>query len=119
MVKPKARSAAKTARKSDKHSVAKPRPPTKKSGQPIQDSNSSDSGHHAKSAGPGHPPGPGPDGQTPPLSPAQISTFKSSSGVDLTEKVKELVRLAQEQGYLTYNDINDALPDNIVSPEVL
>jgi hypothetical protein len=39
-----------------------------------------------------------------------IDTFKSQSGVDLTEKIKELVRLAQEQGYLTYNDINDALP---------
>jgi len=30
-----------------------------------------------------------------------------------------LLRLAQEQGYLTYNDINDALPDNIVTPEDL
>jgi RNA polymerase primary sigma factor len=37
--------------------------------------------------------------------------------LDLTEKVKELVRLAQEQGYLTYNDINDALPDTAVSPD--
>ena len=27
----------------------------------------------------------------------------------LAEKVKELLRLAQEQGYLTYSDINDAL----------
>src|SRR5882762_262292 len=48
-----------------------------------------------------------------------LGTIKSSSGVELTEKVKELLRLAQEQGYLTYNDINDALPDNIVSPEEL
>jgi RNA polymerase primary sigma factor len=39
--------------------------------------------------------------------------------LDLTEKVKELVRLAQEQGYLTYNDINDALPDGVVSPDEL
>ncbi|MGO8699330.1 MAG: RNA polymerase sigma factor RpoD [Limisphaerales bacterium] len=39
--------------------------------------------------------------------------------VDLTEKVKELVRLAQEQGYLTYNDINDALPDGVISPDEL
>jgi len=46
-----------------------------------------------------------------------IDTFKSQSGVDLTEKIKDLVRLAQEQGYLTYNDINDALPDAVVSPE--
>ncbi|HXJ58314.1 MAG TPA: RNA polymerase sigma factor RpoD [Verrucomicrobiae bacterium] len=48
-----------------------------------------------------------------------IGSFKSTTGVELTEKVKELLRLAQEQGYLTYNDINDALPDNIVSPEDL
>ena len=37
----------------------------------------------------------------------------------LNEKIKELVRLAQEQGYLTYNDINDALPDDIVTAEDL
>src|SRR6478736_3472720 len=37
----------------------------------------------------------------------------------LAEKIKELVRLAQEQGYLTYNDINDALPENMVSPDEL
>ena len=46
-------------------------------------------------------------------------TLRSQSGVDLTEKIKELVRLAQEQGYLTYGDINDALPDNVVSAEDL
>ncbi len=37
---------------------------------------------------------------------------KASRVSNLTEKIKELVRLAQEQGYLTYSDINDALPDN-------
>src|SRR5215204_2258212 len=47
------------------------------------------------------------------------NNFKSQSGVDLTEKIKELLRLAQEQGYLTYGDINDALPENVVSPEDL
>ncbi len=40
-------------------------------------------------------------------------------GFDLTEKIKELVRLAQEQGYLTYGDINDALPDAVVTPDDL
>ena len=39
--------------------------------------------------------------------------------VEVAEKIKELVRLAQEQGYLTYNDINDVLPDNLTSPEGL
>ena len=45
--------------------------------------------------------------------------IKSQAGMDLTEKIKELVRLAQEQGYLTYGDINDALPDSVVTPEDL
>jgi RNA polymerase primary sigma factor len=48
-----------------------------------------------------------------------IGSIKSHSGFDLTEKIKELVRLAQEQGYLTYNDINDALPDSMITPEEL
>ncbi len=43
----------------------------------------------------------------------------TQSGVDLTEKIKELVRLAQEQGYLTYNDINDVIPDSVISPDDL
>ena len=48
-----------------------------------------------------------------------IGQIKSQSGVELTEKIKELVRLAQEQGYLTYGDINDALPDNLVTADDL
>jgi RNA polymerase primary sigma factor len=50
---------------------------------------------------------------------SSLGTIKSQSGVDLTEKIKELVRLAQEQGYLTYNDINDALPDTMITAEEL
>ena len=45
--------------------------------------------------------------------------MKSAAGVDITEKIKELVRLAREQGYLTYGDINDALPDGMVSVDDL
>ncbi|MDB6057971.1 MAG: rpoD [Verrucomicrobiales bacterium] len=37
----------------------------------------------------------------------------------IQEKVKELLRLAQDQGFLTYDDVNDALPDEVVTPEVL
>ena len=48
-----------------------------------------------------------------------VGHVKSQSGVELTEKIKELVRLAQEQGYLTYGDINDALPDNVVTADDL
>jgi RNA polymerase primary sigma factor len=41
------------------------------------------------------------------------------SGFDLAERVKELVRLAQEQGHLTFNDINEVLPENEATPEKL
>ncbi len=50
--------------------------------------------------------------------PGMLGTIRSASGVDLTEKIKELVRLAQEQGYLTYGDINDALPDNLAAEDL-
>ena len=43
----------------------------------------------------------------------------SGSATDLAEKIKELVRLAQEQGQLTYNDINEALPESESTPEKL
>ncbi|HVR37083.1 MAG TPA: RNA polymerase sigma factor RpoD [Methylomirabilota bacterium] len=67
----------------------------------------------------GHPSSPIPSTAKPAAPPLSIGTVRSHSGVDLTEKIKELVRLAREQGYLTYTDINDALPENIVSPEEL
>src|SRR5690348_9842257 len=35
-----------------------------------------------------------------------LTVIKTQSGVDLTEKVKELIHLAREQGYLTNEDID-------------
>src|ERR1039458_2468046 len=43
----------------------------------------------------------------------------NQAGFDLAEKIKELVRLAHEQGYLTYGDITEALPDTLTGPETL
>jgi RNA polymerase primary sigma factor len=43
----------------------------------------------------------------------------ASKGAEVAEKIKDLVRLAQEQGYLTYGDINDTLPDSLVSADEL
>ncbi len=54
-----------------------------------------------------------PNGQTPPPAPAGLPT-----SVDLTETIKTLLHLSQEHGYVTYDDINDILPDNL-SPEDL
>src|SRR5437870_1890055 len=51
-----------------------------------------------------------------PTSPNSAAS-KGASGVELADKIKELIRLAQEQGHLTYNDINEALPDSVISPD--
>ena len=45
--------------------------------------------------------------------------FKSRSGVDLTPNLKELVKLSQEQGYLTFEDVHEALPDHLATHEDL
>src|ERR1017187_8371298 len=44
---------------------------------------------------------------------------ENQAGSELAEKIKELVRLAHEQGYLTYSDITEALPDTLTGPEAL
>src|SRR5215203_4153524 len=100
MVKSKARSAAKAPRKADKHAVTKARPAAKKAaGQAAN--GTIDASKNASHPPNGSPVAAGADG---PLVAAQaISTFYIFNGVDPTEKVKELLRLAQEQGYLTYN----------------
>ena len=106
------------SRKAEKPAPAKAQTPPAKAPSKAQARASGKAGSAGKPSGNGH-------AAAPALSPeahlAQVQQalgcFKSSSGVDLTEKVKELLRLAQEQGYLTYNDINDSLPDSIVSAE--
>jgi RNA polymerase primary sigma factor len=45
--------------------------------------------------------------------------LQNGSAPALSEKIKELIRLAREQGHLTYNDLNEVLPENAVTPEML
>lgn len=49
-------------------------------------------------------------------SPNLRPSLNSQSGLDLAEKVKDLLRLAREQGHLTHEDLNAALPENIATP---
>ena len=44
-----------------------------------------------------------------------LGNVTTKTGLDLTEKVRDLLRLAKEQGHLTYDDVNDALPDHMVT----
>lgn len=48
-----------------------------------------------------------------------LGMVTTKTGLDLTEKVRDLLRLAREQGHLTYEDVNDALPDHMVTAEDL
>jgi RNA polymerase primary sigma factor len=51
--------------------------------------------------------------------PESGAVLTNGSAPELAEKVKELVRLAQEQGQLTFNDISEVLPENESTPEKL
>jgi RNA polymerase primary sigma factor len=48
---------------------------------------------------------------------AATNTSILSAEFDVTEKLRELIRLAKEQGYLTFDDLNEALPDSLNDPE--
>jgi RNA polymerase primary sigma factor len=38
---------------------------------------------------------------------------------EIQSKIRELIRLAKEQGYVTYDDLNDVLPGDIISPDLV
>jgi RNA polymerase primary sigma factor len=38
-------------------------------------------------------------------------------GAELNERIKELLRLAKEQGYLTYDDITEAFPESVATAD--
>jgi RNA polymerase primary sigma factor len=59
------------------------------------------------------------DDKKPTVSPQLTAlTNLTAAPADLTETVKTLLHLAQEHGYVTYDDINDILPDGL-NPEDL
>ena len=38
---------------------------------------------------------------------------------DMAKRIRELLLLAKEQGHLTHDDIQEAMPDSVVGPEYL
>src|ERR1035437_8335890 len=45
-------------------------------------------------------------------------TGRTSPAPDLTETIKTLIHLAQEHGHVTYDDINDVLPDGLTPDDL-
>jgi RNA polymerase primary sigma factor len=55
------------------------------------------------------------NGVTLPLTKGPLSEI----GIDIQEHLRELVKLAKEQGYLTFDDINESLPEGMADPELM
>ena len=45
------------------------------------------------------------------------STLSGSNKEQINDKIRSLIRLAKEQGYLTFKDINKILPDSVNTPD--
>jgi len=76
----------------------------------------------------GHATRPGSNGNTPaPARPlvepapgaveASLAHLVGRGGVELNERVKDLLRLAKEQGYLTFDDITEAFPESVATAD--
>ena len=48
---------------------------------------------------------------------AIVPTISVIDQPDVQEKLRELIRLAKEQGYLTFDDLSEALPDTVNDPD--
>jgi RNA polymerase primary sigma factor len=48
-----------------------------------------------------------------------IGTTSTLSWEERSQRIKDLVKLAEEQGYLTYDDINEMIPSSVISPDEL
>ncbi len=54
------------------------------------------------------------------VSPVHAPTPKVQAEAHETqEKIRELIKLAKEQGYLTWDDLNEALPDGVNDPDLI
>ncbi len=54
----------------------------------------------------------------PPVAPEARAAFVEHNP-ETQDKIRELIKLAKEQGYLTYEDMNDALPEAVTNPDEL
>jgi len=59
---------------------------------------------------------------TPPASEAEVvlttaNGDKANLPANVNDKIRQLIRQAKEQGYLTFDDINEALPEAVDNPE--
>src|SRR5205823_13922404 len=49
----------------------------------------------------------------------QMAASRLYSAIELQSRIRELIKLAKEQGYLTFDDLNEALPEGITDADEL
>ncbi len=49
----------------------------------------------------------------------QAPAWAAQSVADVQVRIRELIKLAKEQGYLTFDDLNEALPENVTNADEL
>ena len=57
--------------------------------------------------------------KSPPAKTPAVAVTPEERAAVLAAKIKELIHLAKEQGNLTFDDINEALPESLSTPETL
>ena len=74
--------------------------------------------HVSKAEAPAVPPvDDGPAVPPPAVAATGIAIEIPAGSSNINEKIRFLIRLSKEQGYLTFDDINDALPESVDNPE--
>jgi RNA polymerase primary sigma factor len=51
--------------------------------------------------------------------PSPVSQDYTIESPDIQFKLRELIKLAKEQGHVTYDDLNDALPNDLILPDIV
>jgi len=54
--------------------------------------------------------------QTAPKPPSEFTVAQLHSTIEIQARIRELIKLAKEQGYLTFDDLNEALPEGSQMP---
>ncbi len=84
--------------------------PAKKTEKPVSHAKADE---HSKSAAKDSPATAEPKSQAKPLDGGK----RRIDTPEIQEKIRELIKLAKEQDYLTFDDINDILPNDLVDPD--
>ncbi|PYJ98079.1 MAG: RNA polymerase sigma factor RpoD [Verrucomicrobia bacterium] len=59
------------------------------------------------------------NGKPRPKPPSEVTVAHLHSAIEIQARIRELIKLAKEQGYLTFDDLNEALPEGITDADEL